>query len=539
MKEKNFNLLEEPWIRVLMPDCTVREVSLTDALLHAQEYVDLAGELPTQDVAVLRLLLAVLQTVFSQVDVEGQPAPFDSADDALLRWNSLWQLGRFPEKPVCSYLTKWRERFWLFHPERPFWQVPEAKIGSPYDAPKLNGEISESSNKLRLFAAYSGTGKAEMTYAQAARWLLHINGYDDTSAKPKDKAKGLPSMTVGWVGQLGLIMAQGQNLFETLMLNLVFLKNGESLWGEQRPCWELEKARSGERTEIPQPDNAAQLLTLQSRRLLLHRENDGRVTGYSLLGGDFFDKENAFCEQMTVWGSVKVKKSAPVTSQPLCHDPSRQFWREFPSVFTQQPNTRQPGIVRWLTRLQSGGLLDTKKMIQFKIAGLKYNSSSAHVVTDTFSDSLSFHALLLDELGQMWRNKITEEIGCCEKLAVCLYDLAKDLAVAAGGDSKSVSNAAAQQFYFQIDQPFRDWLYTIDPDWDDEKSEQNVRDWQAKAKQIARRLGEQLALSAGNAAFIGRSITKSGKRKSEKKIHYSAPEAYNHFLFQIKKIYAE
>ena len=56
MKEVEFNLLDEPWVRVLCADCTVREVSLTEALLHAHEYKGLAGELPTQDVAVLRLL---------------------------------------------------------------------------------------------------------------------------------------------------------------------------------------------------------------------------------------------------------------------------------------------------------------------------------------------------------------------------------------------------------------------------------------------------------------------------------------------------
>lgn len=64
MQEIEFNLLEEPWIRVRMPDCTVTEVSLSDALLHAHEYTDLAGELPSQDAAVLRLLLAVLHAVF-------------------------------------------------------------------------------------------------------------------------------------------------------------------------------------------------------------------------------------------------------------------------------------------------------------------------------------------------------------------------------------------------------------------------------------------------------------------------------------------
>ena len=76
MREKEFNLLEEPWIRVRSPDCAVREVSLTDALLHAHEVTDLAGELPAQDAAVLRLLLAVLHTVFSRVDEQGIPAPF-------------------------------------------------------------------------------------------------------------------------------------------------------------------------------------------------------------------------------------------------------------------------------------------------------------------------------------------------------------------------------------------------------------------------------------------------------------------------------
>lgn len=53
MKEIEFNLLDEKWILARKSDCTVDELSLTDALLKAHEYVELAGELPTQDVAVL------------------------------------------------------------------------------------------------------------------------------------------------------------------------------------------------------------------------------------------------------------------------------------------------------------------------------------------------------------------------------------------------------------------------------------------------------------------------------------------------------
>ena len=79
MKEIEFNLLTEPWIRVRLRDNTVREVSLTEALMSAQDYVDLAGEMPTQNAAVLRLLLAVLFTVFSRMAASSPDAPSPSA----------------------------------------------------------------------------------------------------------------------------------------------------------------------------------------------------------------------------------------------------------------------------------------------------------------------------------------------------------------------------------------------------------------------------------------------------------------------------
>ena len=542
MKEVEFNLLDEPWVRVLCPDCTVREVSLTDALLHAHEYKSLAGELPTQDVAVLRLLLAVLHTVFSRVDVQGENAPISAGtepDLALDRWESLWRLQHFPVQPITTYLEKWHERFWLFHPERPFWQVPQAKIGTAYSAAKLNGEISESGNKLRMFTAYSGTGKSALTYAQAARWLLYVNGYDDTSAKPK--GKGLPSTGAGWLGKLGLILAQGDTLFETLMLNLVLLKDGEQPWQPPLPCWELEHARSTERTEIPQPDNPAALLTLQSRRLLLNREGES-VTGYTLLGGDFFERENAFCEQMTVWRAAQASKNAPVVYLPKRHDPDKQFWREFPSVFLQESGGRCPGVVWWIEELihPKNAILDRKTLIRFQITGVGYGDKD-FFVTDTFSDSLTFHTALLDELGRRWRQKITEEIGLCEELAKAVGNLARNLDIAASdpdhAGKKNSAKAAREQFYFRLDQPFRRWLCDIDPAWDSETAEKYIFQWRADAKRIAQTLGRQLVDQSGSAAFIGRMIKSSGSKVSDKETYYSAPKVYNWFLADVNRVY--
>lgn len=538
MKDVEFNLLDEPWVRVLSSDCRVQEISLTDTLLHAQEYTDLAGELPTQDVAMLRLLLAVLHTIFSQVDITGQEAPITSKESAVYRWNSLWQYGHFPEQPIRDYLSHWHDRFWLFHPERPFWQVPEAKIGTEYTAAKLNGELLESGNKIRLFSSCFDTGKNELSYAQAARWLLYINGYDDTSSKPK--TKGLPSTGAGWLGKLGLIQAIGTNLFETLMLNLILIQDGEKLWGKNCPCWELDSPRKEERTAIPQPDNQAELLTLQSRRLLLRREHEV-VTGYTLLGGDFFDRQNAFCEQMTTWRQNKELKNGPVIYTPKRHDPTKQFWREFPAVFSQAPNTRPPGIVRWITLLQNPKYrcLNRKQIIHFRICAMEYGDKD-FFVTDMFRDELSFHIALMDDLGIRCRSSVITEIKRCERLANAVGDLAIALSTAAGNKPKTLPQDTKEQFYFQIDQPFRQWLYSIDPDWEEEEELASLNAWQKQAQQIALDLGRRLVEQAGPAAFMGRWVSKSkvkGKKEETEKVFYAAPKSYNKFLFQIRSIY--
>ena len=549
MNQVEFNLLDEPWIRVRDAACRVQEVSLADALLRAQEFTDLAGEMPTQDAAVLRLLLAVLQSVFCRVDAAGESAPLwdeDDADAAVERWEELWSLGRIPEAPVRRYLARWHDRFWLFHPERPFYQVPEAEVGTEYAAAKLNGEIAESGNKLRLFSAYAGAGKAELRYAQAARWLLYVNGYDDTSAKPK--GKNLPSPGAGWLGKIGLIYATGANLFETLLLNLVLAREDGRPWGEPRPCWELDAPRSRERTEIAPPDNQAELLTLQSRRLLLHRSGD-KVTGYSLLGGDFFGRENAFFEQRTVWRRRAETKNAPAAFLPKRHDPAQQFWREFPSVFVKQKEVQVPGIVSWLGKLQEEDERLGKRMLHFRIVGVEYGDKD-FFVTDAFQDGLSFHASLLEELGRSWRAWITEEIAHCEQLAQAVGSLAYDLSLASGDKPTPAAKTAAakaqrarEQFYFQIDQPFRQWLYEIEPEWGREKTQEHIASWRSQALRIARTLGQRLVDRAGDAAFVGRKITmaaeRGGKKGETKSFYFAAPKSFSYFQYRIRTEYKE
>lgn len=539
MKDIEFNLLDEKWILVRKSDCTVDELSLTDALLKSHEYVELAGELPTQNVSILRLMLAVLHTVFSRYSPQGEPAPLYDSDDAADRWKELWNAGRLPEKPIRDYLASVHDRFWLFHPDRPFYQTEAAKIGTEYTASKLNGAVSESGNKIRLFCGCTGVQKSELSYSEAARWLLYVNNYDDTSSKPK--GKNLPSPGAGWLGKLGLITIRGNNLFETLVYNLILLnhrRNFSEVWGPECPAWEPDVPNTAERAEIPMPDNLSELYTLQSRRLWLNRDDNEKVIGYNLLGGDFFEKMDAFIEPMTVWSKVKGNERAGEKFQPRRHDSSVQMWREFSYAFETAEGSHIPGVVLW-TKYIKQMLPESRKLISFSIASVQYGDKD-FFVNDVFSDSLTFHTDLITEIGEHWRAKITEEIEKCKKSAAALRDLAKDIELAAGSSEdtvlkRAVVERAREQYYYEIDLPFRNWLERIDPNWEivSEQEEQALREWHETAKRIALRIGQELVESAGTAAIVGRAV----KDKNDKERYYSAPDAYRYFKVKLNEIY--
>ena len=538
MKEIEFDLLTEPWIRVRLKDNTVQEVSLTEALVSAQDYVDLAGEMPTQDAAVLRLLLAVLFTVFSRVNVEGEPEPLEKRGQALRRWSELWQLGHFPAEPIRDYLEQWKERFWLFHPTHPFWQVPTLCNGIAFGGKKLNGERAESGNKTPLFQNVSKTECEVLSYAQAARWLIYQNGYDERGGRPK--AGNKPRHGVGWLGQIGFVAVKGKNLYETLLRNMAFPTEQDALREEQQPCWEREQVRAEQSVKIVTPKNQAELLTLQSRRILLKRsETVPGVVGYEVLGGDYWDSENAFGEQMTLWSRTS-KKNEKMTYKPQQHEAGKQLWREIPSML--DPEGRKPGVLTWNQQLQSLRILSRKEQIVLNMVGIRYDNQEASV-KDVYTDQLAMQLAVLDELSRPWTVRINQEVERCEKAAESIGVLCKELKLAGGLDynqvkgfkeTQKVTEDARAQFYFAVDQPFRQWLQEIDPEQDD--PDEAVLRWQAQARSIAEKLGKQMVMEAGNAALKGHRIA-VGDKKTERTILYTSPKAYNRFRASLWEIY--
>ena len=551
MEQMEFNLLDEPWIRVMTEDCTVVERSLMQVLLNSHRYQRLAGELPTQDVALLRLLLAILQTVFYRVDPEGEDDPIEDRAAAIRRWQALWNAGRFPVQPIRTYLETWKDRFWLFHPEHPFYQVPAAAVGTKFKASKLNGELSESAHKMRLFPLRDGEEKETLSYAEAARWLVTLIGFDDSASTKKETGTG-----TGWLGDRVNVYAIGENLFETLMLNLVFLKDGRYVWAENMPAWEQPTMTTAKKREIPLPDNQAELLTLQSRRLILSRE-ENRVTGFSSTGGDFFGKEgrvNAFSEQMTLWRAGKTPKNAVPQFVPAPVDPWRQMWRDFEVILGRREDTHIPGVVAWLTELRRKNVIP-RKYVHIASVGVTYDSKKGSIA-DIISDHLDFQMSLLDAAGELWIVLVGGEIHLIDKVARALGALAEGLYLAQGGQLDGAGKKARQSqrdegmrlLYAAVDLPFREWLAHIGAQHGDDENTraQEQQCWRSIVFRIADNLGREMVRDAGTAAFTGRWIVNemaetngrfftktNGERKS---VFYSSPTEYNRYLNNLKSL---
>lgn len=548
MAEREFNLCEEPWICALGKDYKTVKLSIPDVLIHSDQYMDLAGESESQNVAILRMLLAFLHTVFYRYDETGKESAIDSEQEAMRRWKAIWNLGHIPERPIRNYISKWHDRFWLFDDEHPFYQSPISNDGKKkflgyfsndytyYSASKLNGILMESREKAKLSSPMNGKNKNALSFDEAARWVIHLQAFDDCAAKP------VPP--VCWPLGFALVYAKGNTFFETLMLNFVILnpampQRENALWVPPKPSWETEiiVPKSREEKEdryILPPTNQAELLSFQGALCHLERSN-GAVTGYIEIGGFRLKKENIFIEQMTLWEKPQKGNYCPVTTAKM----TPQLWRYFPSLLVDDDsvNAREPGIVSWAKVLYLNGYIPETRMITFFAVGMRPGSKNCGINYE-YADTLQFNAGILEELGDKWVAHISEEVAVCKKLADDAGKLAVDLLKARGTGNKSksktgnddplkkIQTAAIEQAYTLLDEPFRRWLLNLKPGQSLKERKELRQKWRDVALTIIMDFGYDLVRKAGDHAVIGRMRVENEKEK-----YCCSPDA----LLQFKK----
>ena len=521
----SFNLVDENWIPVTLLDGTEELLSLSDVFHRLQEVQCLSCELPTMNLVVLRLLLAVTERALALNYDE-----YDE-DDPIALWAELWEADELPLDLIDSYFERWRQRFDLFDPERPFMQDPSiaATNGKFADARKLR---SASENKAQLFPMALQRGAAgsrcvsevplTMGFDEAARWLLHVQAFDTGSTKtavvgdPKVK-KGRRYGRTGWLGSMGSVYVEGDSLFETLLFNLHLGDSASAtdrLFDEEDlPAWERELGGwSSERL----PAGFADIYTWQSRRVRLAvDEDDGRVADVVLTHGDALGVVNMHeFEPMSSWRrNKKPKKSLrePVAYAPVMHNPERALWRGIGSLIGWSDGTFRPGILQWLGNLieDPDVGLPQSTILKVRAVGFTYGKQNA-CIDDAIDDALGIPAALLSPANE---SLVTLVLHCADAAqdAVCffgryVYDLAR--ISGAGKDEPGKKSAAREressarsEAYFAVGELFSEWLGSLGGDVDPVQA-RNA--WFDAVRRELMALAAQRLSAVGPQVFAGR-----------------------------------
>lgn len=548
-----YNLLDEKWIQVANKD-TVEKVSIKELFAGAAKYKELAGDMKTQDFAVMRVMLAILHTVFSRFDSNGDSYEFFEVDresflqtgeleenyledyeDALYQtWIDIWNAKEFP-KVVYEYLEKWRERFFLYDDKYPFFQVTKEVIekdaagGGEFYGKNINRLVSESNNKQAYFSPKDESYKEYIADDELARWLITLQGYIGTS--DKKKVGSAKTYSKGWLYDLGGVYLQGNNVFETLMLNFVIAHNeNNNLLKTQKPCWEAENIEKNIELYFHNGiDNIASLYTTWCREIFIdpNRTKEDKFVCFIAKLPEI-EHSDAFLEPMTVWkynetGEYKDKY------RPRKHDANKSMWRNFGLLTGVGEGARKPGVIEWLNKLgdisESEELGFNKENIKLcAVCMLDDGNATSWAPIDEVEDTLNLKERVLVDTGDTgWIIRINKTITDTKvTIDRALKIFIKDLLEIRNMEKSDVSKYV-EQFYFRIDLSFRNWIESIDIDNDKDTKE---IEWRKVLKKAMKEYVDELVSNAGLRDYKGIETSTGVK---------NIATIYNSFLYRLNQ----
>jgi CRISPR system Cascade subunit CasA len=506
---EGFNLIEQPWIVALGRDGRQREVSILEVFNEAAQFTSLGGEVATQGFAITRTLLAFLHRA-----LDG-PATRDE-------WADLWDAPTLPCERIASYAKRVRDRFDLFDPEVPFFQVPGLHTAKD-EVFGLERIVADVPNGEPFFTTRSARDLSMISAAEAARWLIHVHAFDPSGIKsgavgdPEVKnGKGYP-IGPGWSGQLGAVLLQGTNLRETLLLNLIG-RDGSSyvrigVDGDVPP-WERDP--DGPTWRQRPPRGAVDLYTWQTRRVRLVGNRSG-VSGVVLANGDKITPQNLHTvEPHSAWqhSDAQSKKAKSTVYMPRTHLPERSVWRGIaallPSTAGRHTNSAQPqrflapGVLQWVSDLAAQGLLEETYKPGIRIYGAVYGAQQA-TIAEIVDDELALPLKLLREDTPAAGTTAVEAVTDAEHVATEVWKLGQNIAQAAGADPKDTApgDRAREDFYARLDGPYQQWLSALSTQADlaDARSV-----WRSILRAAARAVADQFITGAPPAAWVGRVV---------------------------------
>lgn len=348
---KSFCLLDEPWLAVRMGDGQVRELGLLEIFEHAGEISALAETSPPSLIAQYRLLLAIAHRAITEAQGRW-------TDAERMRW---YREG-LPLAVIRDYLERWRERFWLFHPQHPFLQVAAlADAEETRDKLKPWTQISLDSangNTPVVFDHSCDLAPRSISAAHAARTLLGFLQFTPgglvKTVRDSDKA--------GPLSNTAAVMPLGDSLAQSLCLALHPPTQTEH---EDLPAWEREVPTIAQLRGDPElATGPNDRYTRQTRAVLLLADNGHRVQWIRFAAG------LALADDLQAPDPMASYRAGSNSLVRLSFTEGRALWRDLPALLPDaEGKASQPAaVLEWAANLQF--LLGNNAAQPLLVAGL-------------------------------------------------------------------------------------------------------------------------------------------------------------------------
>lgn len=528
-----FSLLIQPWVKVRLRTGEVCEVSLLELFERAGEIRSLAGELPSQDAAILRMLLAIILGAT-------RPEYRRNHQDCIDLWDQWWKTG-LPIDEISTYLDARADRFELFSESTPFMQVADLRTASG-KASGLGKIIAEVPDGHQYFTTRGGAHVESLSHAEAARWLVHCQQFDPagikTGAVGDDRVKNGKGYSFGypaWAGNIGVVILEGDSLAKTLLLNLPLQHSGP----EDLPAWDRPHLTSAADEGHPVPAGPADAFTWQSRRIRLFPRG-GFVVDVQISNGDRLAPQNLHeLEPMSAWRYSKnqSKVGHPVL-MPVTYSSSRLIWQGLSSLLAtsevEGSQARPPGAVGWLASLVDDGVVARGFPVTVRTVGVEYGSNNS-VIDAVVDDALSAPVVAL--VDPLLKQAALDAAGRASRAVVALLWLSRDLDAAAGAKRDDKARDAAGQRVFEkgyaaLDGPYRRWLVELtDPD----RVLDLLQSWGERVYSVLSAVGNELVTAAGPEAWQGREVTEKIAGQPEQRVLMDSGRAYLKFVGALRK----
>ena len=319
-EENSYNLIDEPWIPVLMRDGMNQAVSLGAVFADTDGAITDFALNPYERVAVFRLLLCIAQAALGPERLKDETG---------------WLAAKDTVGPVSSdYLKKWHNRFFLYGPQA-FMQpdnlvLAKAEGTTPCD--KLVFQLA-SGNNSTLYDHEAVGGERTLSDARLTRGLLVYQSFSSGGLSGQciwDKVPTGKSIQGSPCRERSMLFSivQGHSLLDTIWMNLVtddWIKH--SLKTELgHPFWEFKEL--SRKTVFGNEHTLLGHLAPLSRAIKLTRRSTMCILGEALS----YPQIPEWREPMASVKLQKGTKKGEFTEAYVSSNPARMPWRELSSI---------------------------------------------------------------------------------------------------------------------------------------------------------------------------------------------------------------